>query len=102
MSNSLRKELKDQVLKELNQEDDNFKKRLIFSSLDDLKVVLSNVRPGCFAEVEKYFKERDLGIEAGQQKWAAIIEGKVPPNVRYEDSDQSPVYGMDGVRLIEE
>ena len=90
-SKSLRMELKYQVSEELSRGNEEFRK-INQSPVD----YLNNLTGPAFVLVKNCM---ELGFEAGEQKMAAIKSGLVPPNVSYEDTEQSQVYGEDAAML---
>jgi len=96
-SKSLRKELKDQVREELNQEDEK-----IENVIEDMSSILhpsyeefaNNIIPDSITNL------LETRREAARDKVKAILQGRSEPNVSYEESDQSPVKGQEAVKLF--
>ena len=94
---ALRNGLKDLVREELSQTDDDFKKK-VDNIREAFRHNIGNV-PGltdCTKNLVETWKK------ATEQKVADIKEGRVPPHISYEDSDQSALSGTEARRLIGE
>ena len=110
-SKTIRKANKDRVREELSQTDDNRRRH----REDMMDIFMKDKSNGTVPGSLRYFIGKfymifilfpylvflslDLKRDAVEEKVDAIFEGKVPPNVTYEDSDQSPVDGLEAILL---
>ena len=90
---SLRKELKDKVCEELSQMD-SFHQHIQDDIKDALHNNCSNTLYGAMTKYLLNTMRNDV-----DQKVADIKKGKLPPHISYEESDQSPVQGMEAAKL---
>ena len=99
----LRKKLKDQACDEVRQKEefhkviyDSSSERVRNFQFDGFHSVLRSIAKQDF--VNKLERRK----EAIENKLTDILEGRIPPNVTYKESDQSPVKGEKALLLSEE